>query len=340
MPKEKTKVTLDDIALHSGVSAATVSRVINNSGTVSQELAARVRQAMEELGFEPGSKPRTKPYIIALLTPGSGDPTAAAIISGAQDEINRLGLCLVVINITEDLGYQTQNLEVLKHFSFDGLVIDHSRLDPEQLVREYHLREMPIAVITPFIDSPRFYCISANRENGMYQATKYLLSLNHKEIAYISGSPELEISQSRLRGIHRALAEANLQLKEEYYRQGLSGIDAGFEAAMSILSYADQYRPTAMIAFNDLLAIGAMHAIRTFNLSVPEDISVIGFNEAYFTPHTNPPLTTVSQPAYREGQLAIQKIYNNLQGHDTNTGGYTLLECRLVVRESTGICKT
>jgi DNA-binding LacI/PurR family transcriptional regulator len=340
MSKEKTKLTLDDIASHSGVSTSTVSRVINNSGTVGQELAVRVRQAMEELGFEPSAKPRSKPYIIALLTPGSNDPTSVDVISGAQDEVNKLGLCLVVINITDDPGSQTQNLEVLKHLAFDGLVLDHSRLDPAQLVRDYNLKDMPIAVITPFIDSPRFYCISADRENGMYQATKYLLSLNHKDIAYISGSPDVEISQSRLRGVHRALAEANLQLKEVYYHQGSTGIDAGFEATMSILGHTGQHCPTAIIAYNDLMAIGAMHAIRTFNLSVPEDISVVGFNEVYFSPHTNPPLTTVNQPTYREGQLAIQKIYNRLQGYDTNTGGYTLLECRLVVRGSTGPCPT
>jgi DNA-binding LacI/PurR family transcriptional regulator len=336
--KEKTKLTLDDVALRAGVSVATVSRVINNSTSVSQDLADRVRQAMQDLGFEAGPKSRSKPYIIALLTTGSGDPTSAAIIGGAQDEVNRLGLCLVVINITEDPGYQTQNLALLKHLSFDGLVIDHARLDPECVVREYRLDNLPIAVVTPFIDSPRFYCVSADRENGMYQATKYLLSLNHKDIAYISGLPELEISQSRLQGIKRALAEAGLQLRTEYYRQGVAGIDAGFEAAISILSSSGERRPTAIIAYNDLLAIGAMHAIRTFNLSVPKDISVVGFNEVYFTPHTNPPLTTVSQPAYREGQLAIQKIYNNLQGNDTDKGGYSLLECRLVVRESTGPC--
>jgi DNA-binding LacI/PurR family transcriptional regulator len=338
MSKEKTKLTLDDIALRSGVSTSTVSRLINKPGTVSQELAARIRQAMEELGFEPNAKLRNKLCTIVLLTPNSSEPTAATVISGAQDEANKLGLCLVVINITDDPGCQTPNMELLKHLAFDGLVIDHPRLDPEQLVRDYHLGEMPIAVITPFIDSPRFHCITADRENGMYQATKYLLSLNHKDIAYISGMPDVEISQSRLRGICRALTEANLQLKEEYYRQSLTGIDAGFEAVMSILGHTGQHRPTAIIAYNDLMAIGVMHAIQTFNLSVPEDISVVGFNEVYFSPHTNPPLTTVNQPTYRAGQLAIQKIYNNLQGHDTNTGGYTLLECRLVVRESTGPC--
>jgi DNA-binding LacI/PurR family transcriptional regulator len=88
-----------------------------------------------------------------------------------------------------------------------------------------------------------------------------------------------------------------------------------------------------------MVAIGAMHAIRTFDLSVPDDISVVGFNEIYFTPHTNPPLTTVVQPKAREGQLAVQKIYDVLHGYDTKKSGFTLLECPLVVRESTAPCK-
>ena len=338
MPEKK--LTLDDVALRAGVSVSTVSRVVNNSMTVSQDLAERVRQAMRDVGFEPEARTRKKPYIVGFITPDSGEPTSAAIIAGAHDEANRLGLCLNVMNVTEDPSYQPHNLELLKHLSFDGLVIDHAHLDPEKIVSEYHLNRLPVAVITPFIDSPRFYCVSCDRESGMYQAAKYLLSLNHREIAYIAGVPELEISQSRLRGITRPLAEAGLQLAAEYSCQGPTGIEVGFEAAMSIFSHAGERRPTALIAYNDLMAIGAMHAIRTYGLSIPQDISVIGFNEMYFTPHTNPPLTTISQPAHREGQLAIQKIYHHLQGWDAaNKGTYTLLECRLVVRESTAPCK-
>ena len=340
MSKERSKATLEDIAALSGASVATVSRVINASSPVSKDLEERVKQAMEELGFEPKQpKERTKPYVLAFITPGVIDPTGAAIINGAQEEANRLGLCLVVLDITEKQGYPEQNLQLLKHLSFDGIILDHARLDPEELIHEYRLSDIPLAVISRQTDSPHFYCINSDRENGMYQATKYLLSLNHRDIAYLGGDPTLFISQSRLQGIERALAEAGLSLKDEYYRLGINSIDGGFEMATSILSQNGEQRPTALLCYNDLIAIGAMHAIRSFSLNVPDDISVVGFNETYFTPHTNPPLTTVSQPKTREGQLAVQKIYNILHGYDANKSGFTLLECPLVVRESTAPCK-
>ncbi len=340
MPKERVKATLEDIAALSGTSVATVSRVVNASSPVSKDLEQRVKQAMDELGFEPKPpKERTKPYILAFITPGVVDPTGAAIIHGAQEEANRLGLCLVVIDVTEKQGYPVQNLQLFKHLSFDGVIIDHGRLDPEEFVRDYNLSHVPVIVISRHIDSPHFYCINSDRENGMYQATRYLLSLNHKEIAYLGADSTLYISQTRLQGIIRALAEADLPLKDEYYRIGTGTIDGGFEGATGLLNQADNRRPTALLCYNDLVAIGAMHAVRSFGLTVPVDISVIGFNETYFTPHTNPPLTTVSQPKIREGQLAVQKIYNNLHGYDTNKSGYMLLECPLVVRESTAPCQ-
>ena len=340
MAKERSKPTLEDIAAHSGVSVATVSRVINASSPVSKDLGQRVKQAIEELGFEPKQpRERTKPSILAFITPGVLDPTSAAIIHGAQEEANRLGLCLLVIDVTGYPGYQTQNLQLFKHISFDGVIIDHARIDPEEFIQDYNLNDIPIAVISKQLNSPHFYCINADRENGMYQATKYLLSLSHKDIAYLGGSPEQYISQTRLDGLTRGLAEAGLNLKDEYYRIGSATIDGGFEAATSILSQTAEHRPTAFLSYNDLVAIGAMHAVRTFGLSVPDDVSVIGFNETYFSPHTNPPLTTVSQPKAREGQMAVQKIYNNLHGYDTDKSGFTLLECPLVVRESTAPCK-
>ena len=171
----KSKPTLEDIAELSGVSVATVSRVINNSSPVSKDLEARVKQAMAQLGAEPKPpKARSRPYILAFITPGVVDPTGAAIIHGAQEEANRLGLCLMVIDITEQQGYPVQNFQLFKHLSFDGVILDHAYIDPDQFIQEYALEARPIVVISKLIESPRFYCINSDRETGMYQAAKYL----------------------------------------------------------------------------------------------------------------------------------------------------------------------
>jgi DNA-binding LacI/PurR family transcriptional regulator len=142
-----------------------------------------------------------------------------------------------------------------------------------------------------------------------------------------------------LKGIQRALSEVGLTLKSQFYRWCSPTIEEGFQVAVSLLSLPSSGRPTAIITFNDLIAIGVLHAVRTVGLNVPDDISVVGFDDIYLSLHTNPPLTTISQPKYRMGQLAIQKISTILSGNATGTEVFTPLECPLIVRESTAPCK-
>ena len=335
MAKKKIKPTLENIAARSGVSVATVSRVLNRSGVVSKDLETRVKEAMQALGKE-----KTRAYSLAFIIPEVLNPANTQIMAGVYEEAERLGTCVVTLNVSENAGSQQYNLKMLKQFLVDGLIVFHEQVSPKTLVTEYNLDEdIPIVLIGRAIQSPRVYCINTDREAGMYQATKYLLSLNHKKIAFLSGPPEWELSQSRLKGIQRALAESGLALSPQLHRWVIPSIETGFQVTGNVLQLPPEERPTAILAFNDLMAIGALHAVRSAGLQIPADISVIGFDNIYITPHTNPPLTTVAQPKYQMGQLAIQKMYNVLNGYDTEMGGVTLLECPLVVRESTASCK-
>ncbi|GAK53261.1 transcriptional regulator [Candidatus Moduliflexus flocculans] len=334
------KPTLEDVASHSGVSVATVSRVINQTGTVSKDLEDRVKQAIDALGFEPKRpKQRAKPFMLAFVTPELLNPGLTEVTTGAHDEADRLGLCLAILEVTQKPGRQQHNLQMLEHVPFDGVILFHSNITPEEVTRMNKRSSLPIVVLGQSVNDPSVYYINTDRESGMYQATKYLLSLNHKRIAFLSGPPEWELSKARLRGIERALAEAELSLDPKLHRWGYPTIDWGFQVANSLFNLPVEKRPTAVIAFNDLMAIGAIHAIRALGFAVPEDVSVIGFDNIFLTPHTNPPLTTVAQPLYQVGQLAVQKIYNLLTGSNLEQGGFTLLECPLVVRESTALCK-
>lgn len=331
MTRKKRKPTLENIAAHSGVSVATVSRVLNRSGVVSKDLEIRVKDAMQALGKE-----QNRVFTVALIIPEVLNPANTQIIAGVYEEAEKLGVCVVTLNASENVGSPQSNLKILKQFLVDGLIIFHEQVEPDLLLAEYNLdEELPMVVVGRTIQSPRVYCINTDRETGMYQATKYLLSLNHKKIAFISGPPEWELSQVRLKGIQRALAEAGLSLSPQLHRWVIPSIETGFQVTGNVLQLPPEDRPTAILAFNDLMAIGALHAVRSAGLSVPEDISVVGFDNIFITPHTNPPLTTVAQPKYQIGQLAEQKISNVLNGYDAETGGVTMLECPLVVREST-----
>jgi LacI family repressor for deo operon, udp, cdd, tsx, nupC, and nupG len=342
MVKEKSSTpTLEDVATRAGVSVATVSRVITSSSPVSQELELRVKQAMEDLGFEPrrSRAKRNKPVVIAFIAPELDNPALNATIAGAEDEAEKLDLCVAVLNIPHKPEIQHHNLKLLKHFSFNGVIVLHDEIEPDDIFELQNDPNLSVVILNRIIESSRVHCINTDRETGMYQATKYLLSLNHRKIAYISGPPDWELSKARLQGIQRALTEANISLDPQFQRWGFPTIDAGFQVTSSLLQQPPEKRPTAILAFNDLMAIGTLHAIRSFGLVVPNDISVVGFDDNYFTAHTNPPLTTVSQPKYQIGQLAVRKIHDNLEGYDTERGGFTLLECPFVVRESTGPCK-
>lgn len=143
------------------------------------------------------------------------------------------------------------------------------------------------------------------------------------------------MSKARRSGMESALGEAGLSLKEEWCPSSFPNVDGGFQAMSKLLALPTSDRPTAVIAFNDIMALGAMHAIRSHRLKVPEDISVVGFDDIAMAAHANPPLTTVSQPRYQMGQLAMRMLRQMIRGETHLGGSYTLVESPLIVREST-----
>jgi len=215
----------------------------------------------------------------------------------------------------------------------------HLRIEPDEVLN-YVGRNTPppIVQIGRVLESSSVHCIDTDRTGGMYQATQYLLSLNHKDIAYISGPLEREYSQSRLHGNRTGADGSRFNSASRFSSLVFSNDEDGFQAASSLLRLPSGRRPTAILAFNDLIAIGTLHAVRTCGLTVPDDISVVGFDNIAITAHTNPPLTTVAQSKYQMGQMAVQKLFRSIRGYETGRGGFTLLECPLVVRESTGPC--
>jgi DNA-binding LacI/PurR family transcriptional regulator len=333
MAKIRSIPTLEELATHAGVSVATVSRVINRSGPVSKELEERVKEAMKALGKE-----RVGPYVVACIVQELMNPSFATAITGIQEEAEKLDIHLIIVPVSEK-AESLRNLNALKYMTIDGVILHHISIEPKTVFDLCNRLDVPMIVLRKYPTTPHIHCIDSDRESGMYQATKFLLNLNHQDIAYLSGPSEPEFSKARLRGIERALTEANLTLKEEFHRGCLPTIDDGFRVTNNLLHLPGGHRPTAILAYNDLVAIGALHAIRNAGLTVPGDISVIGFDNTYLTSHTNPPLTTVAQPHHQKGQIALQKLSSYLKGHKIDQEGLTLLECSLVVRESTGPCR-
>lgn len=340
MEDNKAKPTIEDVAKYCGVSISTVSRVINKSTPVSKELNRKVRKAIKELGFTPRQwtpRTRTDTDTIALATPDILNPCLTEIINGAQEEADRQGLNLVILNVTENPRLQKQHLRLLTQQRYDGIIVLGTKL--QDALIELHVQyDIPIVVTARAIEMPQIPCIMVDAETAAYQATKYLISLNHKRIAYISGPITWNSSKVRLESIQRGLADAGLTLPSHLYRWCFPNFEEGSQAVSNLLTLPEKERPTAIFAFNDLIAIGALHAIRTSGLKVPEDISIIGFDDIAIAAFTNPSLTTVAQPKYRMGQLSVQKLYELINGNVRLNGGLVLLECPLILRESTAPC--
>lgn len=331
MARNKSKPTLEDIAAQAGVSTSTVSRIINHSGPVSKDLEVRVRETMRMLGIA-----KNRPDLVACIVPELLNPSNTQIITGIQDEAEKLGLHLVIVPVSEKPGSLRENLNLLKYTPISGIILHHLGIEPEEIFELCDRDDLPMVVLRKEVTTPHVYRIDTDRENGMYQAAKFLFNLNHADIAYLSSPSASELAKARLRGIQRAFAEAELTLQPEFYRECVSTIDDGFRVMANLLRLPTDKRPTAILAYNDLVAIGALHAIRSAGLNVPTDISVVGFDNIPLASHTNPPLTTIAQPHYQKGQLAMQKLFNSLNGQDADKEGFTLLECSLIVRESTG----
>jgi DNA-binding LacI/PurR family transcriptional regulator len=172
----------------------------------------------------------------------------------------------------------------------------------------------------------------------MCRAAQHLLSLNHTRIAHLASPVTGEIAQSRQRGIELALQEVGLTLRPEWCPIVPPGteVEGGYQAMRALLDLPTDNRPTAVIAFNDIIAVGALHAVRACGLRVPQDISIIGVDDISIAAHVYPPLTTIGQPKYRMGKLAVQTLRQMREGKMPIGNNCTLLESPLIVRESSG----
>jgi LacI family transcriptional regulator len=335
---DPSRPSLLDVARHAGVSAATVSRVMNRTGQVSQRTQDRVLAAVAALGYEPMSSRVSTPSLrtIAVVITDILNPFFPEIVRGIEDEARPEMPALLLCNTVEDPQLERQTLRMLGERRVDGVIVCASRLTPVDLIGLHEKHGLPMVVIGRRVEHGGIPNVLVDAEGAMYRAAQHLLALQHTRIAYLAGPAGQGASLERRRGVERALGEAGLALRPEWCPASFPNVDGGFQA-MSALLACPTDRPTAVVAYNDMLALGALHAIRTHGLRVPEDVSVIGYDDIAMAAHANPPLTTISIPKYRMGKLAMQVLRQMTMGETVNGNGYMLLESPLVVRASTAV---
>ncbi len=334
------RATLADVARRANVSITSVSRLINHTGPINDETRQRIQAAMAELGFEPRrSNARITEPTLAVLTGDLLNAYFPEVIRGIQEEADSYGMLTMLFSLTDQPRRQLQILERLSKRVADAVILMGSPIFPGLDVLQSRLK-LPLVVINRRACAPALGSIAVDFENAGYRAAQHLLMLGHTRIGFISlFQTNVDVAVARLDGVNQALREAGLVMRPEWLVNcpPASEMDGGFHAMSTLLTHPAAQRPTAVVCFNDGIAVGAQHAVHAAGLRIPEDISVVGFDDLAVAVHACPPLTTISQPKYRIGMMAVQMLRRMLQNPSV-PGDCVQTECPLVVRESTGPC--
>jgi len=317
--------TIRDVAKKAEVSVATVSYVVNGTRNVAPKTAQRVRTAMEELNYHPNAaaqslRTRTT-HVIGAVISDITNPFFASLIRGAEDCARENGYSLLICNTSEKLENELVYLQLLSNKQVDGMIIAPTGKN-DDLIRNLAARGMQIVFIDRKMDAMKAPAVLSENEEGAYRATRYLLEHGHSRIGIILGLPDVSTTTERLSGYRLALSEANAVEDPCLVVYGHSRVRGAQESCTKLLSYPD--RPTAVFATNNLMTIGALTAIHELRLRCPQDVSMVGFDDAEWMNAFDPTITTIAQDAYKIGSTATQLLLNRLAKADS--GGNSSLE--------------
>ena len=323
------KITIRDIARLAGVSKATVSRVLNQKPDVDPGTRERIMRIMEEQAFVPsiaasrlaGGHSR----VIGILIPSLTWPAIPEIMRGVSEVVEQTPYELILYSITHEQDRtEKDQRDVIDRILATKLAAGLLAVFPGQSalhLTRLHEQGFPIVMIDDQAEPTNIPWVGAGNRMGSYAATRYLLRLGHRRIAYIQGPSKFLVSCERYEGYNEALLEAGISPDPTLVMEGDFMPLGGRSCASKLLAMEE--RPTAIFAANDLMAYGVLEAAEEYGLQVPEDLSLIGFDDIPLSAHTRPALTTIRQPFYSIGQRAIELLLSLLESpRQVNHGWY------------------
>lgn len=324
------RVKMSDVARTAGVSVATVSKVVNGRYGVAQATVERVQQVIHELGYEASLGAQSlrshRTNVLGILV-AEFEPFSTELLKGASQEVAGSGYQLLAYSSGDGegaaVGWERRSLARLSGTLIDGAVI----VTPTVVETKHSFHVVAVDPHTGPSDLPT---VDSDNFAGGVLATNYLLSLGHRRIGHISGRTDLMSAQLREAGFRSAMADAGVPVDERLVRVGGFRVESAAGTAAELLSLAD--RPSAIFAGNDLSAISTMTVARDMGLSVPDDLSVIGFDNVPESALVNPPLTTIMQPLQRMGAEALRLLVDLIAGVERDT--HIRLPTELVIRSS------
>ena len=328
--------TIKDVALAAGVSTTTVSHTINGTRRVSDGLRERVLKAMKELDYRPNVLARSlrvgQTQTIGLVIPDSSNLFFAEMARAIEDIGYQHGYSVILCNSDGNTEKQRRYIQTLVDKQVDGIVFISSGDSREDL--QYLLdNQIEIVVVDRDVPSIQTDIVLLDNELAGYQATRYLIELGHRRIALILGPSDLTPSAHRADGYRRALLEAGLKSSPDYEVSGDFQIEGGEKAALRLLGLRP--RPSAVFVCNDMMAIGVIRGARCLGLRLPEDLSVVGFDDIALARAMYPALTTMAQPVSEMARMATGLLLDRLNGRTSDEPRQRImLPAELIIRDS------
>lgn len=335
--------TIKDVAEKAGVSITTVSHVINQTRYVSEELTQKVCQAMKDLDYHPNTLARSlrsgRTKTIGLVVPDISNLFFAEISRKLEDKGFEYGYSVILCNSDDDNSKEESYIDILLAKQVDGIIFISAGGSESNLIKPL-ASDIPVVITDRDIEGINSDVVLIENRKGGYEATNYLISLNHKKIACISGPSPITPSAQRVDGYQQALADAGIRFEKDLLRVGDFRFESGEQAMRELLAIPEP--PTAVFVCNDMMALGAMRAIKDFGKSVPEDVSVVGFDNVPLSSVIYPSLTTVAQPIKEMADLIVELLVEKIQvkekqkRHKEMEPSYQriVLDTQLLVRDS------
>lgn len=309
--------TIKDVAKYAGVSTTTVSHVINKTRFVAEDTTKAVWDAIKALNYSPSAVARSLKInttkSIGMIITTSESPFFAEIVLAVEEYCYRKGYSLFLCNTQNELEKIQNHLDMMIKKRVDGILVMCSEYTNNSF-DVFENTNIPMVIMDWGMSDKRSDIILDHGFDGGYLATKHLIENGHRDISVITGNRNKEISKTRLEGFKKALSDAKLPLHEEWILEGDFEPEGGYECMNNLLK-SGQKLPTAVFCFNDVMALGAISAITEKGLRVPQDISVIGYDNIHSSRFYAPPLTTMHQSKSRLGcaalELLLERIENN-----------------------------
>lgn len=331
--------TILDVAKRAGVAPITVSRVINNSGYISQATRDRVEAAAKELGYVPNTlasglrSKRTK--TLALVVTDITNPYFTLMARGVEDAAGISNYSVVYCNTDESEEKEEKYANILAQRQVDGVLLVPA-CGNVKTIKFLASNGIRVVTLDRCVSDVEIDSVRSDSEGGAYHLVKLLIGLGHQRIAMITGTKDVSTSVDRVAGYRRAMAESGLGDKEQVY-YGTFTQESGFELTKQIMMNSP--KPTAIFGANNFIAIGIIKALRSFKLDVPGDVSVVAFDDFPEAMLVSPFLTFAEQPAYKMGRMATELLLKRISGEFTGESQKLILSTEIIERSSTGPSK-